>query len=142
MRRWLFGPGAKFSCRGATCITQRLLKTSASMTHVPNMRLILHYRPLLLNVTVPNVHNMTSYGRDQCQRICKASFSSRRQRDPYTVLGVSRSATGVVICLLKLYISPCNFAYSVHYFFRLHSQGNKACVLQRSEKMPSRSQSK
>ena len=134
MRRWLLGPAATCSSHGTACTTQRVFKAFASRTYapIPTARPTLLYRPLLLNVTAPRVSSMASCEQDRRQRVCNASFSSasRRQKDPYTVLGVPRSATGLIMRPIAFHtFSPW---FHLLYVTSICSQGNQACLLQRS----------
>ena len=99
MHRWILGQGVKISKRDAVGVARNFFFASASKTQTPKCPL-LYCRPMLLHVGIPNAHQMPLYPREQHRWIPNSSFSSsssRKQKDPYIVLGVSRTATGPLL---------------------------------------------
>ena len=103
MQRLIFGNKVKSSSRGVIDLAQRLFSAAACPA--------LCNRPLMLHVTIPNTCNMSIHEKNRYQRMRTSSFSSsaRRQRDPYTVLGVSKSATGCH-CMSYRFMHPISCA--------------------------------
>ena len=85
MRRWVLGKGVKID---AVKVKRSFFFASASKTQTPTCPL-LHCRPKLLNVGIPNARQTPFYPRDRHWWILNSSIlssSSRKQKDPYTAV--------------------------------------------------------